>query len=111
MQSLLLLVGTPGSGKTHFSEYWCKRFPNFKRISQDDLGSRLDCEMQTRKYIKKGFDVIIDRCNFNKSQRKVWINLSRELNVYIDCIYLDIPIEVSQIIIYYILIYLFTIFR
>ncbi|KAG0264724.1 hypothetical protein BGZ95_003533 [Linnemannia exigua] len=92
-QKVLLLVGPPGSGKSTFSKALTKVFPNFVRINQDDLGDRAACEELTMSALQannRSQSVVIDRCNFDQDQRKVWINIARQLNVAeVDVIIMD----------------------
>eukprot|EP01121_Diplochlamys_sp_Union-15-3_P010112 TRINITY_DN2809_c0_g1_i1.p1 TRINITY_DN2809_c0_g1~~TRINITY_DN2809_c0_g1_i1.p1 ORF type:complete len:559 (-),score=84.27 TRINITY_DN2809_c0_g1_i1:48-1724(-) len=89
-QRVLLLVGLPGSGKSTLANKLAE-FGWF-RVNQDELGHRKACENSTIQALKSGKSVIIDRCNFDYSQRSTWIKLSAKQNVkHISCIYLDIP--------------------
>lgn len=60
-----------GSGKSTF----CKHLSEvgWKRVSQDELGSRSKCESKVVEHLCKGMNVVVDRCNFDKSQRKTWL--------------------------------------
>jgi atypical dual specificity phosphatase len=58
---LFVLVGLPGAGKTWFSDALHARNPKaWRRISQDDSGSRDQCE---REIGRVGGRVFLDRCN------------------------------------------------
>ncbi|GJJ68534.1 hypothetical protein EMPS_00880 [Entomortierella parvispora] len=93
VQRVLLLVGPPGSGKSTFAKALTRDFPEFVRINQDDLGDRQACEAMTLSALQannRTQSVIIDRCNFDADQRKVWVGLAQQLSVpEIDVIIMD----------------------
>lgn len=87
---VIILVGVPGSGKSTF----CEKYPKYVRISQDDLGSRYMCLELFRESLRKGKSVIVDRCNINKMQRKLWTVIAEEFNVNeINCVNLVVKPE------------------
>lgn len=66
---IIVLVGPPASGKSSLAELY--RRQGFTRISQDDQGKEyLD---KFKKAIEDGDDIVIDRMNFNKEQRKRYL--------------------------------------
>lgn len=75
---LLLLCGTPGSGKSTIAK---ELYPNYVRLNQDELGDRQTCINECIKAFTQGKDVIIDRCNINRSQRDHWISLGLNYGV------------------------------
>ncbi|CAG8451020.1 5837_t:CDS:2 [Cetraspora pellucida] len=90
----LICIGVPGSGKSTFSKSLCRTYPDkWYRISQDDLGTRQACEELFKAKLNEGMNVIIDRCNFNRSQRKVWIELAWSFDVPVDAIIMDTSME------------------
>ena len=75
-KELMLLVGPIGSGKTTFSQ--TLKTDSSIRISQDEMGRSAYLE-HFKNAIKEGVPrVIIDRMNFNKDQRKRFIEPARE---------------------------------
>ncbi|KAF9184705.1 hypothetical protein BGZ51_002339 [Haplosporangium sp. Z 767] len=93
VQKVLLLVGPPGSGKSTFAKALTKVFPNFVRINQDDLGDRAACEALTMSALQannRTQSVVIDRCNFDQAQRKVWVGIAEQLDIKeVDVIIMD----------------------
>ncbi|KAF9200534.1 hypothetical protein BGZ49_009213 [Haplosporangium sp. Z 27] len=81
VQKVLILVGPPGSGKSTFAKALTKFFPNFVRVNQDDLGDRAACEDFAISALNNKQSVVIDRCNFDQDQRKVWIGIANRFNV------------------------------
>eukprot|EP00544_Gedaniella_sp_CCMP2646_P001987 CAMPEP_0202504584 /NCGR_PEP_ID=MMETSP1361-20130828/44934_1 /ASSEMBLY_ACC=CAM_ASM_000849 /TAXON_ID=210615 /ORGANISM="Staurosira complex sp., Strain CCMP2646" /LENGTH=283 /DNA_ID=CAMNT_0049138119 /DNA_START=17 /DNA_END=868 /DNA_ORIENTATION=+ len=91
---MLILVGLPGSGKSTFAKSLESSAPHvFVRINQDSLGNRRRCEQVTRQTLARGKVAIIDRCNFDSSQRRYFIDIAREYQVPVDCISLELPKE------------------
>ncbi|KAI8061876.1 AAA domain-containing protein [Gilbertella persicaria] len=52
------------------------------------MKSRKACEMYTKQFLNKKYNVVVDRCNFDRAQRKTWIDIARHYNIPIDCIVL-----------------------
>lgn len=78
MNRVILLVGPMGAGKTTFCR---EHFPEATRISQDDQGK--DGHMKAyedalRHSLGPRNDIIIDRTNFKRDQRKKFIDMARE---------------------------------
>jgi predicted kinase len=89
---MLLLVGVPGSGKSHFASQLEQAMPyKYVRVNQDTLGNRKRCEEKTRRVLARGKSPIIDRCNFDESQRSCFLDIARHYNVPVDCVVFDIP--------------------
>lgn len=84
---LFMLVGLPGSGKSWFSESLIVRDPTgWRRISQDDSGSRSSCETEIGRARGR---VILDRCNASSSDRKTWLSLASNWMSSPVCIFFD----------------------
>jgi atypical dual specificity phosphatase len=85
---VIILSGLPGSGKTTI----CKdQFRKYRRINQDLLGSKEACIDAFKICYKHSQDIIIDRCNTTKKQRKTWIDLALQCGAdTLTAIYLDV---------------------
>lgn len=79
---VIVLCGVPGSGKSSFTE----KYKNYIVVSQDQLGSRTMCLSLFRKSLADGKNIIVDRCNINKMQRTLWINIAKEFGAEINCV-------------------------
>ncbi|RHZ89463.1 hypothetical protein Glove_14g22 [Diversispora epigaea] len=91
---LIICVGVPGSGKTTFAKNLCKVYPKtWCRVNQDDLGNRRACEDLVKKRLIEGKNVIVDRVNFDKNQRKTWIEIAWNFDVPVDAIIMDTSME------------------
>jgi predicted kinase len=73
MKTLIILVGPPGSGKTTYAQTLVDK--GYVRISQDaNGGSKSKTTEQFVTAMTEGKNIVLDRCNINKDQRRVWIN-------------------------------------
>lgn len=69
MKQILILVGPAGSGKSTLSQDYVNE--GYVRINQDDQGSK-HLELFNRA-VEEGKNIVVDRMNFNKEQRKRYI--------------------------------------
>ncbi|KAI9848171.1 MAG: hypothetical protein M1837_000845 [Sclerophora amabilis] len=84
---LVLLCGSPGSGKSTF--YWNRLKPlDYERVNQDILKSRDKCMKVAETFLMEGTSVAIDNTNADTEVRAKWIELSRKNKVPIHCVYL-----------------------
>ena len=92
----------PGSGKSTFSSQLNPA--TWTVINQDTLKSRRACEEAVKKTYRVGVqqktpaNICIDRCNFDPSQRKHWIDLAQQYNVAtqdICAVVLDVPVATA----------------
>lgn len=79
-EEMIILCGLPGSGKSTIAEAIRDRY-EFVRVNQDDLGSKKKCIKVAETALREGKSVVIDRCNFDPSQRKTWIDMAKHLKV------------------------------
>lgn len=95
LPGLIMMIGTPCSGKTTLSLELITHYDNLIHINQDELG-RISCENVFNLKAKSN-NLILDRCNSTKSERKIWINSYKQLsNLKICAIFFDIPLDVCK---------------
>ena len=96
---LLVLVGLPGSGKSHFSSKLCAQDKKWTRVCQDILKSREKCKTAVYDALSRGQSVVIDRTNVTAEQRSVWIDIAKKHNVPCFCLSLrsDAKCEISHL--------------
>ena len=93
-QFMLILTGIPGSGKSTFAVSLVRGKPYiYLRVNQDALGSRPACEQLAREALSGGRCPIIDRCNFDPSQRSKFINIAKSFHVPVDCVVFQFPMD------------------
>ena len=103
---LVILVGLPGSGKSTFSRYLYEtayyrvgrgNFLNdrgWRIVNQDQLGDRRTCERVAANHLRRGDNVIIDRCNINLRQRSTWIAMGQRFHASVASVYFDVQLNV-----------------
>ncbi|KAJ1896790.1 hypothetical protein LPJ66_003776 [Kickxella alabastrina] len=96
MPQMLVLVGLPGCGKTAFARRLASHAPSWERINQDEMGSRSLCEQHAAKCLKEGKNVVIDRCNFDEDQRKIWVKIAEDAFAPVDALFFDVDVKVCK---------------
>ena len=66
----------------------------YVRICQDVLKTRKKCERLCREALEKGKIPIIDRTNFNASQRQYFLSIANDLGAPVDCIVFSYSMQV-----------------
>jgi len=93
-QIMFLLIGLPGSGKSTFAHSLEKAMPwRYHRINQDSTSCRKKCEADCRQSLAYGNSVIIDRCNYDVSQRRSFINIAQEFKIPVDVVVFTVSAE------------------
>ncbi|BDA48138.1 probable bifunctional polynucleotide phosphatase/kinase at N-terminal half [Coccomyxa sp. Obi] len=90
-QRVIILAGLPGSGKTTVA----KQLQNlgWVWVNQDTLGSRRACEEALVSALHAGREVVVDRCNFDVSQRSFFLNLACRCEAEVTALQLTTPVK------------------
>lgn len=111
-QKIVLMIGSPASGKSTFSKGFLHHIRNTEvasdspcagewlRVNQDELSTLPKCIQAARRHLSSGSDiprhVIVDNTNINKSTREQWVQLAHELDCEVSKQFRFILIIVSQ---------------
>jgi len=72
-----VLVGIPGAGKSTFADALVASGRGFRRVCQDEMGSRHAVESAIEALAKeKGVRIVVDRCNVEPGDRERWLRLT-----------------------------------
>lgn len=90
MKKAVILVGPQGSGKTTF----CKEtLPDYTRISQDEQGKNGHFD-SFKAAINRGEDIVVDRINHLRKQRKRYIEPLKEEGYRVIIVKMNLPYDV-----------------
>lgn len=87
-QKIIIMNGSPASGKSTFTSYMCKHF-DFVCCESDVLKTKL--EKSVEKELKNGNNIIVDATNSTKAHREKYINMVSKINSQINIICVYIP--------------------
>ncbi|KAB8230697.1 putative DNA 3'-phosphatase Tpp1 [Aspergillus alliaceus] len=83
---LVIFCGSPGAGKSTF--YWDYLKPlGYERVNQDILKTRPKCIKVAKEHLAAGRSVVVDNTNADPETRSQWINVAKEYNIPIRCVY------------------------
>ena len=85
---IIILVGPPGSGKSTIAT----RYADYIRVSQDDQGKSGHMDV-FKEALEKKQDIIIDRMNFNKSQRRRYLDPAHKAGYSSVIFILHVPMD------------------
>lgn len=79
---LVIMVGCPGSGKSHFAKTHLK---NYYYINRDTLGNWQKCVAKTDEALAQGKSVVVDNTNPDKISRQRYVELAKKHRVPVRC--------------------------
>ncbi|OSS52154.1 hypothetical protein B5807_03827 [Epicoccum nigrum] len=82
---IVLLVGSPGAGKSSFYRRYLQPL-GYARVNQDILKTREKCVKAATAFIKEGTSLVVDNTNADQDVRAVWVNLAKKHAIPIRCI-------------------------
>lgn len=89
-QEIVLMVGCPGSGKSHFVKNYLK---DYGYVNRDTLGSWQKCIAAMESHITQKISVVIDNTNPDRSARKRYIDIGTKYKVPIRCFVMTTTVE------------------
>ncbi|XP_015114383.1 uncharacterized protein F21D5.5 isoform X3 [Diachasma alloeum] len=89
-QEVILMVGAPGTGKTHVVRNYLK---DYHHINRDKLGSWQKCVAEMEKYLSQGKSVVIDNTNPDPTSRQRFLDAAKSKNIPVRCFLMKTPIE------------------
>lgn len=76
------MVGSPGSGKSHFTKNHLK---DYEYVNRDTLGSWQKCISAVEQYLNQGKSVVIDNTNPDPTSRQRYTKIAKKCNVPVRC--------------------------
>jgi len=84
------MVGSPGSGKSHFAKNYLKEYGH---VNRDTLGSWQKCIAAVEQYLNQRKSVVIDNTNPDRTSRQRYTEISKKRNVPIRCFIMTTSME------------------
>lgn len=88
-QEIIVMVGFPGSGKSHFAESQLK-LKGYHLVNRDTLKTWQKCVEKCRKTLSEGKSVAVDNTNPDKESRKRYIDVATEMGVKCRCFIMNV---------------------
>ena len=93
-QIMIVLTGSPASGKSTLVKLLCEAIPSLTCYSGDKLKTRLEKSVKTGLIAKKS--VLIDSTNPSRESRKKWIDMAKEAGVTPISVYIPFNEEITH---------------
>ncbi|CAI2732239.1 unnamed protein product [Schistosoma spindalis] len=92
---LILMVGYPASGKSHF----CSRVLaplGYEVISRDNVGTWQKCVQAVEQAISKSLPVVVDNTNMDLESRSRYIKIAKVWDIPVKCFIMETSMEHAQ---------------
>lgn len=93
-QVMIVLTGSPASGKSTLVKLLCEAIPSLTCYSGDELKTRLEKSVKTGLKLTKS--VLIDSTNPSKESRKKWIEMAKEVGATPISVYIPYDEEITH---------------
>jgi len=93
VRELVIMVGPPSSGKSTFAK---NIFHGYVYINQDELKTRQKCVKETIRAARFGTSIVVDNTNPSADVRKLYVDIAREHNYYVRCVYVSVDMELAK---------------
>lgn len=94
-QEMVLIVGSPASGKSTLTVNTLRQYPKIVRVNQDTLKTRARCLKAVGAALDEGKSVIVDNTNRDKATRAKYVHLATQRKVPCRCVWLQTTKEES----------------
>ncbi len=98
MQSLTLLYGLPGAGKSSYALDGKENSENTSILNRDTIGGSIkDLVPRVRRLLEEGKSVVLDNTHLTAESRAPFLELAQSLEIPVHCTVIDTPLEICQI--------------
>ena len=94
-QEMIIMVGSPGSGKSSYCENVLVKLHKYVRVNRDDLKTEKKCIDVAETAIQRKQSVVIDNTNPKASNRAVYIKLAKKHHIQVRCFVMNVPKELA----------------
>ncbi|XP_012253924.2 uncharacterized protein F21D5.5 isoform X1 [Athalia rosae] len=89
-QEVIIMVGSPGSGKSHFAH---THLPTYRWINRDKLGSWQKCVASLEQTLSDGKSAVVDNTNPDPTVRQKYIDVAKAHRVPVRCFVMAADLE------------------
>ncbi|KAL0104951.1 hypothetical protein PUN28_016531 [Cardiocondyla obscurior] len=89
-QEVVLMVGSPGSGKSYFAKNYLKEY---QYVNRDTLGSWQKCTATVQQCLNQGKSIVVDNTNPDPASRQRYIEIAKKYNIPVRCFVMTTSIE------------------